>query len=75
MACDGGVTSNSALISLPAGVVMTVVVMTMVRLRKCGSRHHQDHDEKQSLFHVHDHKQQRGSAHGGARNFRVTRPP
>jgi len=40
---------------LPAGVVMMVVTMMMVRLRKCRSRNHQDHGEKQSLFHVHHH--------------------
>jgi hypothetical protein len=34
-------------------MVVVVVTMMMVRLRKCGSRNHQDHGEKQSLFHVH----------------------
>jgi hypothetical protein len=34
---------------------MVVMTMTMVRLRKCGSRNHQDHGKKQSLFHVHHH--------------------
>jgi len=32
--------------------MMVAMVMMMVRLRKCGSRKHQDHGEKQSLFHV-----------------------
>jgi hypothetical protein len=34
-------------------MVVVVVTMMMVRLRKCGSRNHQDHSKKQSLFHVH----------------------
>jgi hypothetical protein len=33
-------------------MMMVVVTMMMVRLRKCGSRNHQDHGKKQSLFHV-----------------------
>jgi hypothetical protein len=33
-------------------MMVVVVTMMMVRLRKCGSRNHQDHGKKQSLFHV-----------------------
>jgi hypothetical protein len=56
VACDGSFAGNSPLTQLPGGVVMMVVVtMTMVRLRKCGSRNHQDHGKKQSLFHVQHH--------------------
>lgn len=31
---------------------MAVMTMMVVRLRKCGSRNHQDHGKKQSLFHA-----------------------
>jgi hypothetical protein len=34
-------------------VMMVVLTMMMVRLRKCGSRNHQDHGKEQSLFHLH----------------------
>jgi len=34
---------------------MVAMVMMMVRLCKCGSRNHQDHGKKQSLFHVQHH--------------------
>jgi hypothetical protein len=44
---------ETALAGLAAdGAMMVAMVMMMVRLRKCGSRKHQDHGEKQSLFHV-----------------------
>jgi hypothetical protein len=32
--------------------MMAVMTMMMVCLRKCGSRNHQDHGKKQSLFHA-----------------------
>jgi hypothetical protein len=35
--------------------MVVVMVMMMMRLRKCGSRNHQDHGKKQSLFHVQHH--------------------
>jgi hypothetical protein len=44
--CETGLTQ------LGSAVMMVVVTMMMVRLRKCGSRNHQDHGKKQSFFHV-----------------------
>jgi hypothetical protein len=44
--CETGLTQ------LGSAVMMVVVTMMMVRLRKCGSRNHQDHGKKQRLFHV-----------------------
>jgi hypothetical protein len=41
--------------------MVVVVMMMMVRLRKCGSRNHQDHGKKQSLFHV-PHHNNKGAA-------------
>jgi hypothetical protein len=35
--------------------MVVMVVMMMMRLRKSGRGNHQDHGQKQSLFHVHDH--------------------
>jgi hypothetical protein len=32
--------------------MMVVMTMMVVRLRECGSRNHQDHGKKQSLFHA-----------------------
>ncbi len=40
---------------------MVVMTMMMVRLRECGSRNHQDHGKKQSLFHV-PHHNNKGTA-------------
>jgi hypothetical protein len=51
---------------------MVVMTMTMVRLRKCRSRNHQDHGEKQSLFHVHHHNNKVTARYAVSRNFWVT---
>jgi len=76
VACDGGFTSNRALTDLPAcGVMMVVVVTMMVRLRKCGSRNHQDQGKKQSLFHVLDHSNKGATPMPLRINFRVTPQP
>jgi hypothetical protein len=66
---------ETVLTHLPAGVVMMVVMTMMVRLRKCRRRYHQDHGEKQSLFHVHDHNNKVTARYTASRNFRVTHPP
>jgi hypothetical protein len=48
------------------------MTMMMVRLSECGSRNHQDHGEKQSLFHVHHHNNKVTARFAASRNFWVT---
>jgi hypothetical protein len=51
---------------------MMVVMMMVVRLRKGRSRNHQDHGEKQSLFHVHHHSNKVTAPYAASPNVWVT---